>query len=505
MQDFIERHSTKIKGVISCFDRIVLTGTIPGICYAQGMSAFLTAQNIRIFDFTQWAEPLREEIRANAEKIAHDNGLKIEFIRKKNFRKEDRISDIIKQRGTHPGLMHIYSAMETCTAYEPWHDKNTHKTFLSTVGGKCLHYYFYFINADLGLCYLRVPTWAPFRLQFYFNRHNLLASAFNRKKIDFQMLDNVFVQIEDYDKAQKFADDINVRRIHRQLDEIVKQYCPIIRHFDNNCHWSFMQVEYATDIIFKQKSDLKPIYDEIVRTAIHSVKPGNIATFLGRKLHGSYEDELGNNFNTRIEGTCIKHRMGKVAVKMYDKFGLVLRVETVANDVSFFKHHRRVERRDGTWEMKDAPLKKSIYSMPLLVELMKASNRRYLDFISVIDDPSSGIKDLNKISGSVKDGQRSYRGFNLFDGDDLELFSVIIRGEFNVSGFSNKGLRKVIKGKKGHQVSRLLKRLWKHGLIKKITNTYKYYLTSLGRRVTATALKLREMYIIPSLRGVIVR
>ena len=89
MQDFIERHSTKIKGVISCFGRIVLTGTIPGICYAQGMSAFLTAQNIRIFDFTQWAEPLREEIRANAEKIAHDNGLKIEFIRKKNFRKED--------------------------------------------------------------------------------------------------------------------------------------------------------------------------------------------------------------------------------------------------------------------------------------------------------------------------------------------------------------------------------------------------------------------------------
>ena len=112
MQNFIERHSTKIKGIISCFDRIVLTGTIPGICYAQGMSSFLTVKGIRIFDFTQWAEPLREEIRANAEKIASDNSLEIEFIRKKNFRKEDRINDMIKQRGTHPGLVHIYSAME---------------------------------------------------------------------------------------------------------------------------------------------------------------------------------------------------------------------------------------------------------------------------------------------------------------------------------------------------------------------------------------------------------
>ncbi len=505
MENIIERHSSKIKGVISCFDRIVLTGTIPGICYADGMSLFLRQQGIRIFDYTQWAEPLREDIRENAERIAVENGLEIEFIRKKNFRKGDRINDIVTQRGIHPGLVHIYSAMEACTAYKPWHNKRTHKTYLKTVPGKCLHYYFYFINAELGLCYLRVPTWAPFRLQFYCNGHNLLASRCSKKNIDFQMLDNVFVKIDDFDKAQKFADDINVKNIHRQLDKIVRQYCPIIRFFVNNYHWSFMQIEYATDIIFKRKGDLKPIYDEIVRTAIHSVKPENIATFLGRKLHGGYQDEMGNNFNTRIEGTCIKHRMGKVAVKMYDKFGIVLRVETVANDVSFFKHHRRVEHRDGTWEMKDAPLKKSIYSMPMLITLMKASNRRYLEFISAIDDPSGGIKDLNKISKSVKDNDRSYRGFNLFDGDDLELFSTIIRGEFNISGFSNKALRKIIKDKKGHQVSRLLKRLRKHGLIKKIANTYKYYLTALGRRVTATALKLREMYIIPSLRGMVVR
>ena len=505
MQNFIERHNTKIKGVISCFDRIVLTGTIPGICYAQGMSSFLTTKNIRIFDFTKWADPLREDIRTNAEKVASDNDLEIDFIRKKNFRKEDKINNIIKQRGTHPGLVHIFSAMELCTAYKPWHDKKTHTTSLKTVPGKCLHYYFYFITAELGLCYLRVPTWAPFRLQFYCNGHNLLASALNKKNIDFQMLDNVFVQIDDFDKAQKLADDISAKRIHRQLDGIVKQYCPIVRHFANNYHWSFMQVEYATDIIFKQKSDLKLIYDEIIRTAIHSVKPENIATFLGRKLHGGYQDEMGNNFNTRIEGTCIKHRMGPVAVKMYDKFGLVLRVETVTNNVSFFKHRRRVEHRDGTWEMTDAPLKKSIYSLPVLVELMKASNRRYLEFISAIDDPSGGIKDLNKISRSLKEDDRSYRGFNLFDDEDLVLFSAIIRGEFNISGFSNKSLRKVIKDKRGHQISRLLKRLRKHGLIKKIANTYKYYLTALGRRVTTTALKLREMYIIPSLRGVIVR
>jgi hypothetical protein len=52
--------------------------------------------------------------------------------------------------------------MEACDTYKPWHDKQTHRTFLRPDTGKCLHYYFYFIDAELGLIYLRVPTWCPF-------------------------------------------------------------------------------------------------------------------------------------------------------------------------------------------------------------------------------------------------------------------------------------------------------------------------------------------------------
>jgi len=102
--------------------------------------------------------------------------LEIEFIRKLDaFRKDDRIQSIIKERGNHPGLVHIFSAMETCASYKPWHDKTTGKNFVKNDSSKCLHYYFYFIDPDFGLCYLRVPTWCPFRLQFYMNGHNWLA------------------------------------------------------------------------------------------------------------------------------------------------------------------------------------------------------------------------------------------------------------------------------------------------------------------------------------------
>jgi len=292
-------------------------------------------------------------------------------------------------------------------------------------------------------------------------------------------------------------------RLHKRLDQVVKAYCPIVRHFERGYHWSIMQVEYATDIVFKRQEDLAPIYEELVRTAIHSVKPDHVATFLGRKLTDAYQDELGNDFHTRIEGTRIKHHMGKAAIKMYDKQGIVLRIETTANDVSFFKHYRKVVHRDGTESHKFAPVKKSIYSLAALTTLLGDANRRYLAFISAIDDPTNGIKDLQKVSRPARADNRSYRGFNLFHGDDLDLFRVIVRGEFNISGFRNSELRNYMPAKSSGQISRMIKRLRKHGLIKKARHCYKYYLTAFGRRVTATALKLREMFIIPSLRGLL--
>ena len=147
MNPFVERHRNEIGNVLSCFDRVVITGTLPDICYAKATAGFLSYRSIKLFDYARWAEPLREELRTNAERLASEAGLQIEFIRRlKAFRKEDRIQAILAERGDHPGLVHVFSAMESCSSYQPWHDKSTHRTFLKPTSGKCLHYYFYFID-----------------------------------------------------------------------------------------------------------------------------------------------------------------------------------------------------------------------------------------------------------------------------------------------------------------------------------------------------------------------
>jgi hypothetical protein len=494
-----ERLQNQIAGVLGCWDRALIFGTLPKICYAEGMTAYLYARQVRIFDYPKFAEPFRDQLRENAERLATAHGIQIEFIRKRNVRKEDLVKQALARRGAHAGLVCIFSAMEPCSTYQPWHDKQTGKTYLRPDDGKCLHYYFYFIDEELGLCYVRVPTWLPCRLQIYFNGHNWLASRLRKQGIEHRLVDNAFVELGDWQRAQQLANGLEIKRLHGKLDRFARTYCPIHQAFGVAYHWSVDQCEYATDVVFKRQTDLAAIYDNLTRTAIHTVKPDNIATFLGRKLSSQFEGEAGNRYNVRIEGTRIKHTRGPVSLKLYDKFSLILRIETTVNDLTFFKHYREVEHRDGTRETKWASMQKTIYSLPALGELLAAANRRYLEFLSTIEDPRNGRDKLDKLSQTVTQAGRSYPGFNLFDADDEALFQSIVRGEFNISGLQNKSLRRFLPDKSSGQISRLLKRLRVHGLIKKVGHTYKYYVTSFGKDVVATGLKLRELVIIPQM------
>lgn len=492
-------YEKKICGVLNCLDRVILTGTLPQICHSSGMTTYLYSKRVRIFDYPKFAEPFKEELRSNAEQLAKENEIEIEFVSKSHIRKEDLVKKVLDKRGTHSGLVHILSAMEACGSYKPWHDKKSGKTFLKGAQSKCLHYYFYFIDPYLGFGYIRVPTWCPFKLQVYINGHNILANELKKNGIGYSMIDNAFDYIEDFGRAQEICDNLDIRKIHRQLDELAKTYCPVYSSFNQVYHWSIMQAEYATDIVFEKQEYLQSIYSELIATAIHTVKPDNIATFLGHKVDPRYQGEMGNNYNIRIEGSRIKHTMGKSSIKMYDKFSKILRIETTTNDVGFFKHYREVEHRDGTKTMKFAPLKKNIYSLTLLTLLFKASNRRYLEFISAFDNKEAGRKRLAKITKTKQENNRSYKGFNLFSQEDISLLLTVLRGEFNISGFRNKDLRMRLPMFNTGKISRLIKRLKIFGLIKKAGKTYKYYLTKLGKELVITAQKLKETVLIPAL------
>ena len=498
-QSLTERYDDRMAGVLSCYDRVVITGTVPVICYAEGMTRFLYANGIRIFDYPQFAQTLRDRVRDRAAALASEAGLTIEHIAKSHIRKEEVVARVLAQRGEHPGLVHVISAMEACDSYRPWHDKASGKTFVRPDSGKCLHYYFYFVDAALGLIYLRVPTWSPFRLQFYCNGHSWLARQLTAVGIGYTMADNAFIRIDDWSRAQQLADALSPDQLHRILDHYAGLCCPVCDVFGQSYHWSLMQVEYATDLVFRSTTTLGPLYDQLVRQSVLSVKAEQVASFLGRHITPQLAQEIGSQFSTRIEGTCIKHRFGKSSIKMYDKCGIVLRIETTTNDVSFFKHHRKVEHRDRPPTRELAGVKKSIYSLIDLREILLGCNRRYLAHLSALDDYAGGVRALERLTKPRKIDEKTVKGINFFEPGDSALLHALQNPRVNIAGVRRADLLPELEMFSPNRLSRQLRRLLDIGVIKRVTGTYRYYLTKAGRAATAAAEHLTAATIIPAL------
>jgi hypothetical protein len=260
-----------------------------------------------------------------------------------------------------------------------------------------------------------------------------------------------------------------------------------------------MQVEYATDLIFRSATTLKPLYEQLARESVLSVKAEQIATFLGRKIAPQLAQEIGAQFTTRIEGTCIKHRFGSASVKMYDKFGCVLRIETTTNDVSFFKHHRKVEHRQGPPTRELAPVKKSIYSLIDLREILSGCNRRYLLHLSTLSDFSAGVRALDRLTRPRKVDDKTVKGINFFDPIDNALLHALQDPRGNIAGVRRADLLPLLDRLSPDRLSRQLRRLRDIGVIKRVAGTYRYYLTRLGRAATAALCRVTESIIIPAM------
>ena len=258
-------------------------------------------------------------------------------------------------------------------------------------------------------------------------------------------------------------------------------------------------VEYATDLVFRSQAILKPLYEQLSRQAILTVKAEHVASFLGHKITAQLAQEIGSQFATRIEGTCLKHRFGKSSIKIYDKFGLVLRIETTTNDVSAFKHYRKVEHRQAPATRALAPVRKTIYSLKDLREILLGCNRRYLEYLSSLDDFSAGLRALDRLTQPRPFNGRNIRGLNFFSRAEQTMLAALQRPGFNIAGLRRADLLPLVARCSPATLSRQLARLRQLGVIKRVIGTYRYYLTRAGRAAIAAGRRLTEHTIIPAL------
>ena len=491
--DLAKRFCDQLVGSLRCFDRVIVHGTLVDMAHPGALVVTMQEAGFRPRDLVRFAQPIREQIRTNAVSLARQHDVQIEMVTRKDFRQEDRIRAILKERGTAPGLVHIFAVKERATVFDTRQARPDGYAKIITRGGSCMHYYFYWIHAQLGLIHVRVPTWLPLRLQVYWNGHSWLARQLDQAGIGYEVADNAFKACADWTRAQALADELNPKELHAIFNELARICCPAAARFANGYHWCLSQVEYAQDLVFKDSARVDELFEELARQALLVIKADDVARFLGKRLERVGDQQVNSHLGRRYAGLRLKHSLGPASVKLYNKPGGILRLEVTTYDVSFFRHYRQVVHQDGTKETKLTAMKKSIYSLRDLAGLMQAGSQRYSQWLASLREHSAPRREVNKLGLPRHDKQgRSYRGFNPLVEEDAQVMETVLRGEYALGGLTARRLRWQFPNLSRGSITRLLKRLRLHGLLRRLGRTYTYYVTRRGQQILGALLHLKE-------------
>ena len=496
---FVNKFARSIIATLCCFDRVIFKGHLPFGGDAH-LNAFVdNVLRIRRKDFIPLLEKHSQRLVEHARALAEAAGRPYEY-RQGKFRKESFIQNIIRRDGVSAGLVAVLCCQETCRTVKLRYARHRPELVFAYRPQRVLYYYS--LDAEFGLMYVRVQTWFPYAIQVYVNGHDWLARQMTNQRIGFCQRDNAFSQIDSPRRAQRLADRFCRLPWIRQLDRWASQFNPLLREpwlKRSSYYWTIAQAEYATDVIFTSAGKLSALYGRLLDHATVNFGAQDILTFLGRKLHGNFQGEvLSDCQKQRAPGARIKHRMKDNWLKMYDKFGQILRVETVINDPREFRVRRR-RTRQGCPQMVWCPMNKGVANFHHFERVARAANDRYLEALSVVDDPAPSYQQVARLAERKVVAQRSYAGFNPASPQDVRLFQAVLSGNHLVQGFYNKDLRRQlfveshdpqVRRSQVSRASRLLKRLHVRRLIAKIPRTRRWRITAAGQHLLGAIIQL---------------
>jgi len=505
VQQFLSRFGHLVAGVLNGFDRLVFHGYLRRLCYAQGLEGFLAFRNILRKDFGDFAEDATRLAREASLQDAIERGVPVHHLTSSSVSKEALARQYQRQRGVESGPVCVITAVEPCSIWHVHRSREKKRILFERRQGRCQHIYHYSSHPEFGLMHVRLQTWMPYDIQVYVNGREWLARQLRRDGIRYTKDDNCFPWIEDVPRAQQLMDGFTRLPWQSLLDGMAQAVHPalpqILGGFKVPYFWTAHQSEWATDVMFKDPADLTRLMPAIVRHCMDNLHSDDVFRFLGKKLTGNFQGEILTKFRRRHEGICVKCFAERNSLKLYQKLLWLLRVETTINFPKFFPVMRRAEGQ-GPRSKRCRPMRKGIADLQLRANVSQATNKRCLDNVATIADPTP-VKDLvDTIARPVDFAGRRVRAIQPWSQGDLELLTAVARGEFLAHGFRNRDLVNHLFAKpaandadrkrRSAQISRKLRLLRAHGIVQKVEHSHRYLVTKRGAAIIAAILAVRD-------------
>lgn len=494
---FVTKHAASVVSVLSSYDRVIFKGYL-SFTNDTAMNSFVDyGLRIKRKDFIKFAERQADTLVEQAKAAAQSAQVPYRYLQGKHT-KETLAKQALRDAQGRPGLLLVLCVQEICPAFKLLYGKGRPRLAWTRRPQRVL--YFYYDDPEFGLMHVRLQTWFPLTIQVYVNGHDWLARQLVARKIGFVQQDNAFTQCDDWAAALALADQFDQQDWVELLAGWARRVNPLLCESwleGREYYWVADQVEYSSDVLFASPEALRPLYARLLDHAALHFSAEDILSFLGRRLHPRFDGEvLTDCKKKRQPGARVKHRVKENWLKMYDKFGQILRVETVINQPRDFKV-RRCRERQGASQMVWCPMNKGVSNLYHYREVSRSSNGRYLEALAAVDNPTAAYRQVEQLVEPQIVANRRHAGFNPARADQVKLFQAILHGDYISRGFRNCDIRQRLHGeptdpadrrRKASALSRVFKRLHIRGLIAKIPHTYRWRASTAGQRLLSVMI-----------------
>jgi hypothetical protein len=504
-QKFLDRHSADVIGVLAGFDRVLFRGSLLTISYAQGMDRLMHVFKIPFSGYKAFVLDVSKKLKEHVLQYAEQQGRPLIPLDSPTQSKEEVALRVLKDNPVREGLICILTCVEQCQTFAAHGNPKTKLLELQPARRRCLFYYFYYLDPAFGLMHVRLQSWLPLTIQVCLNGREYLARRLDQEGIGYDKRDNCFVHVDNLPRAQALLDEL----LDYDWQGFLTAYAHCVNPWsrpDNalglrDYYWTFRQTEYATDVLFRDEKALAHIYPALVRHAVEQFDCPNLLRFLGRRNLHSFRGKATTDRQCYPEGIRVKHRIDENFIKMYDKQGSVLRIETLIENPRRFYVYRPVTRK-GHERLAWVRMRKGLADLHRRVAVSRTANERYLDALAVVGKCAPTCEILDPVSRPVKSRGRRYRALRPLDKDEARLFAALLRGEFLIVGFRNRDLRTHLCPQNqtplecrhaSARITRQLRLMRAHGLIRKVPRTFSYRVTPKGQHLMTTALKVRAL------------
>ena len=505
MNKLIQRFAQAVKGVLTGFDRIVFKGLIRPLAHEEGVRSFCRAKGILNKDYKKWMTSQTDALVDAVDRYAQEQcGHGIKHLATWREDKDQLARKRQKAEGIDQGLIGAWSCLESARSYRARYCAETGYPQLRHYPTACKHLYLYFDHEEYGWMNMRVQTWFPYPIQICMNGREWLRRGLEAESIEFVHQGNKFFHVDDYARAQRLLDQQLDTRWPQVLDGFMSVAFPTMRdtlgpHL--GYYWTMWQSEWATDLIFESPADLNSTMEAVLRHAFMTGTSTRVLRYLDRPVTraGQPYRNLSNEVMSRVldfqDGVRVRHWVDSNSAKFYNQQNLG-RAEVTINNPGMFLAWRTAEGEGPEAPKKRRRLRKGVADVPLRAQISQEINNRFMEGLATFSDETP-LRDLLGpfTRASTRQGRR-IRGLDP-TGKDWELLQAIADPIFNVSGMSNVSLRQKLKstawgaGRTDKQlaarVTRHLRLLRDHGLIRKVPKRRLYHLTPKGAELT-TAL-----------------